>query len=262
MGWFDKKKERRQSYVNPKIYTKTSREVTVSFNPIYVWIVLVVVGIIVLIWWLFFSDFFKIKEIVIEGDINESIKTEIDKFYGQNIFLFTVGAKDRELAEKQTSVERLNIIKGIPDMLKIEILTRNPRIKWKSQDKIYFIDNEGIIFNLEEEKEKYEDLPTVKDNRDLEVLLGTKVVTSDFVEFVEAIVGQINEKIDKEIEKVKINDTTLHLEVQFKDSYRVFFDTLGDMSRQIYLLEKIIEKHDSEIKDYIDLRVEKKGYYK
>ena len=262
MGWFNKKRGRRESYVSPKIYTRTKKDVTVSFNPMYIWILLVIILIGALVWWVFLSDFFKIKEIDIDGTINESIKVEIDKFYGQNIFLFTVGAKDKELAKKQTSVEKLNIIKGIPDMLKIEILVRSPKIRWKSQDKIYFIDDEGIIFNLVENIEEYDNLPIVKDARDLDVQLGSKVVTDDFVLFIQEITENIKKNIDKEIDEIKINDTTLNLEVQFKNSYRVYFDTIGDLSQQINLLKKIIEKHDGEIKEYVDMRVDKKGYYK
>lgn len=262
MGWFDKKRVRRRTYVNPKIYTKTSKEVSVSFNPMYIWVFLAVLIVGFIVWWLFFSDFFKIKEIDIDGDINESIKTEIDKFYGQNILLFTVGAKDRELAEKQTSVEKLNIIKGIPDMLKVEILVRSPEIRWKSQDKVYYIDNEGIIFNLEEGTQEFDKLPLVKDTRDLDVSLGSKIVTTDFVEFILNINNLLRENIDKDVEEIRINDTTLHLEVQFKDSYKVYFDTLGSLNKQIDLLKKTIEKHDGDIKEYVDLRVDGKAYYK
>lgn len=263
MGWFDKKRGRRASYVSPKIYTRTSRDVNISFNPIYIWIVLVLILIGLLVWWLFFSDFFKIKEIAIDGAINESIKTEIDQFYGQNIFLFTVGAKDKELAEKQTSIEKLNIIKGIPDMLKIEILVRKPVIRWKSQDKIYYIDDEGIVFNLENETEEYNDLPLVNDAQNLDAILGNKMVTDDFVQFVLDLKSQMSEKIkDKEIEEIRINETTLNLEIQLKDSYKVYFDTIGDLSKQIEILGKIIEKHDKDIHEYVDLRVENKGYYK
>ncbi len=261
MGWFDKKRGRRQSFVSPKIYTRTSKEVSVSFKPVYIWVFLLVVLIGFLIWWIFFSDFFKIKEIDIDGTLNGSIKTEIDKFYGQNIFLFTVGAKDKELAKKQTSIEKLNIIKGIPDMLKIEILVRSPEMRWKTQDKIYYIDKDGVIFNLEESTEQFDNLPTVKDTRDLDVQLGSKIVTNDFVEFVSEIINQLDTKTDKEIEEIRINDTTLHLEVKFKDSYKVYFDTIGNLTRQVDLLKKTIEKHDGDIKEYVDLRVDKKAYY-
>lgn len=228
----------------------------------YLWILLVVIGLGLMIWWIFYSQFFKIKNIVIEGTINESIKSEINKFYGQNIFLITFGQKDKELVRRQTSIEKLNIIKGIPDTLKIEVVARSPQIRWKSKDKIYFIDDKGVIFNLEENVENYKDLILVVDSRNLEVKQGTKIVTSDFVEFVKDISKEINDKIHKEIEEIKINDTTLHLEVKFKDSYRVFFDTFVDLKKQIRLLELVKEKHDTEIKEYVDLRVENKAYYK
>jgi len=256
------KRRRQFDFRNPKIYRTTKKETNVSFNPKYIWLFLILILIGLAVWWFFYSQTFLIKNIEITGTVNDSIKAEIDKFYNKNIFLFVIGQSDMELAKKQTSIERLNIIKGIPDTLKIEVLVRKPDIRWKTKDKIYFIDENGIIFNLETQNEDDNKLPCVVDGRNLEIKLGSKAVTSDFVDFIKKLAEKLPEESKKEIAEMRIEETTLHLTVKFKDSYQIFFDTLGSFDDQLYLLKKTIEKHNGEIKEYIDLRVDGKAYYK
>ena len=257
-----KRRKRKFDFSNPKIYRTTAREVNKTFNPIYLWIILSVILIGAVVYWLFYSDFFKIKNIEIEGEVNNTIKNKINEFYGKNIFLFTIGQQDKQLAKEQTSIEKLNIIKGIPDTLKIDVLVRKPVIRWKTQDKILFIDQNGIIFNLDSSREEDNQLPIVFDSRNLPVTLGSKIVPNDFIGFVEKTATQVPQKVGKEIEEMKIDETTLHLEIKFKDSFRVYLDTMNSWDDQIKLLQKAIEKHDKEIKEYVDLRVANKAYYK
>lgn len=257
-----KRRKRKFDFSNPKIYRTTTREVSKPFNPIYLWVLLIVIAIGAFGYWIFYSNFFKIKNIEIEGEVNDTIKNKINGFYGKNIFLFTIGQLDKQLAREQTSIEKLNIIKGIPDTLKIDVLVRKPEIRWKTQDKTYFIDKTGIIFSLDKPKEEDNKLPLVIDSRNLPIKLGEKIVTSDFIEFVEKIATEVPQKIGKDIEEIKIDETTLHLEIKFKDAFRVYFDTTNSWNDQMKLLQKAVEKHDKEIKEYIDLRVEEKAYYK
>lgn len=261
MSYFDRRKKQ-FDFRNPKIIETTSKDKTVTFKTAYIWFIFIIVLLGLAAWWVFYSQFFKIKNIEISGTVNDSIKKEIDSFKGKNIFLFVVGQKDKELASRQTSIEKINIVKGIPDTLKIEVLVRKPVIRWKSKDVVYFIDEKGIAFSLEAPTESDNKLPQVTDSRNLDVKVGGRIVTKEFVDFVNNLAVKLPEKIKKETEEYKVDETTLHLEVKFKDSYKVFFDTTTDLDNQIYLLSKIIEKHDAEITDYIDLRVENRGYYK
>jgi cell division septal protein FtsQ len=260
VSYFNRKKQ--FNFRNPKILETTRKEKTVTFKSAYIWFIFIVALFGLIAWWIFYSQFFKIKNIEISGTVNDSIKKEIDSFKGKNIFLFVVGQKDKELASRQSSIEKINIVKGIPDTLKVEVLVRKPIIRWKSKDAIYFIDEKGIAFNLESPTDGDNKLPLVSDSRNLDVKVGGRIVTKEFVDFVNDLAVKIPEKIKKEVAEYIVDETTLHLEVKFRDSYKVFFDTTANLDDQIYLLAKIIEKHDSEITDYVDLRVEGRAYYK
>jgi len=259
--WFNKKK--RQSYRQPKIYSVTDKEPNVlRINTNYLWFLILLLIIAILIWFIFYSEYFKIKNIIIEGEVNESVKNEINNFYGKNIFLFTVTEQDEKLKESQTSIDQLNIVKGIPDTLKVEVFVRKPEIKWKTGDKEYFIDENGVLFNLEVSNDEFDKIPLVYDGRNLEVTPGNKMVTNDFVEYVIQIFSKLPEYLKKEIEEIKINETTLFLEIKVKDSYKIYFDTLGNIDDQLKILSNIVENHNDDIKEYVDLRVTNRGYYK
>lgn len=261
MSLFDKKPQR-ISFRQPKIYARTSQDKITQINKGLVWLIIIITGLAALGWWLFYSNFFRIKNIEISGTLNEEVKQEIEKFRGKNILLFSITQLDKKLFTSQSSIEELNIIKGIPNTIKVEVLVRRPQIRWKTQDKIYFIDEQGIAFNLEGPNEELDKLVLVEDSRNLKIELGKKVLARDFVEFVKELPTKISESTQKEIENIKINETTLHLEIQLRNSFRILFDTTGNLDEQIYLLKKIKEAHESDIKEYVDLRVEGKAYYK
>lgn len=260
-SYFQKRK-RQFDFRNPKILSTTASNKTVTFKTAYIWLIVLILAIGLLIWWLFYGDFFKIKNIEIAGTLNDTIKKEIDGFKGKNIFLFTIGQKDKELAKAQSSVEKLDIIKGIPDTLKVDVLVRKPAIRWKSKNVDYFIDNDGTVFSLDNPTDDDKSKPLVIDNKNISVILGSKMVTNSFIDFVEKVSSEFSTKVGKDIAEIKVNDTTLDLEIKLKDSYTIYLSTLNDLDDQLYLLSKVIGSHDSEIKEYVDLRVTNRAYYK
>lgn len=260
MGLFNRRQ--RTSFRQPKIYSRTSTEKVVQINKGLVWTIIIILLLGLLGWWLFYSDYFKIKNVEINGTLNDEVKPKIEAFKGKNILLFSINQLDKKLFENESSIEELNVIKGIPDTIKVEVLVRRPQICWKTQDKIYFVDNNGIVFNLDELTTDLQKLPQIEDDRNLDVITGEKLLASDFVLFVKDLPGKIYNATGKEIENMKVYETTIHLEIQLRDSYRILVDTTGNLDDELYLLKKIKEAHESEIKEYVDLRVEGKAYYK
>lgn len=256
-------KKQRVSFRQPKIYSPTTTEKNpVRISKGIIWMIVLIAGILALGWWLFASSFFKIKNIDIQGTLNTEVQKELDSFRGKNIFLFSLGQLDKKLAKNQSSIENLNIIKGIPDTLKVEVLVRRPQIQWRTQDITYFIDDVGVIFNLDNPNEELNKLPIVTDGKNLAIATGQKIVTSDFVKLMNTLPGKINDVTGKNIESMTISETTNNLDIKLKDGYLIKFDTVGNIDDELFLLKKIKEAHESGIKEYVDLRVEGKAYYK
>lgn len=260
MGWI--KDGKKISFKQPKIYRVTRKEnKKLQFNFKILWGFLVLVLIAIIMWWLFYSDFFNIKFIEINGELNESVFSDIEKFYGENILLFSIGQEDKQLSEKQTSIKSLNVVKGIPDTLIIDVNVRDPKIVWHTQGKEYYIDENGIIFNLSEAPNT-DSLVHIYDSKNLDVYLGSKIVTDEFIDFVEKINNNLPNRVDKEIEKIEIAETTMYVKVTLRDSYYIYFSTENDVDDQLEIIDRLDKKNGEGIGEYVDLRVNSKAYYK
>lgn len=249
-------------FKQPKIYASTPK-IKETFNKkiiFYIVFVLVIIGLIV--WFFVFSPYFKIKKIVINGQLNSDVKTEIDKFYNQNILFFGVKKIESELAARQSSIKSLDIYKGIPDILKVKVNVRNPIITWKTQDKTYYIDESGIIFELNQNTDDLGNLPIIVDTKNAQVDLGKQTLSKEFINFILDTNKYFNTNTGASIKEFRINETTFQVEVVTDQGWRVYFDTTRSISNQLGALKKILAQYKDQIHEYVDLRVEGKAYYK
>lgn len=264
MSWFNKK--RTNYYRNPKIYTTTSSNdegLYLSKKNIKYIGILLLVGIF--LWWVLGSDYFKVKEIIIKGSLNSEVKAEIESFKGKNILTFVLGNTEKQLAQKQSSIKEINILRGIPDTLKIDVTVRKPIFSWKSQDKIYLVDENGIAF-LEGEgvpiSEEGTKLSLVVDTNNMSVEPGKRIVIPEFVDFVGDLVKYAPEKSSLNIGEMRVSETTFNLEADTDLGFRIRLDTTRNVITQLEVLKKIVDQYRDQIEEYVDLRVEGRVYYK
>lgn len=269
MDWFKNKKRRNSigSFRNPKIYTTTTRTSDQGFyiSPTMVMVFFIIAAIGVLVWFLFASSYFKVKNIIVEGSVNPDVQQEIENLKGQNILILTLGNTDQRLAEKQSSIKEIKIYRGIPDTLKIKVTVRQPVLVWKSQEKVYLISDEGVAFEQGEGtvvNEEGQQIPTINDSRNLEVVPGNQLVIDDFVGFVSDLISSFQPKIEANITELKIGETTFQIEAQTDKGYYVLFDTTRKAESQLIALKKILDNYSNDIHEYVDLRVEGRAYYK
>jgi cell division septal protein FtsQ len=253
-------------YRNPKIYSftpKREKQINISGTLIKVIVFLVLIGIV--IWLLFFSPFLKIKNIEIDGTLNPEVKAEIDQFYGKNIFLFRPAKVQEELSQKQTSVKNIEIYRGLPDTLKVKVYVREPVLGWKSGDKNYFIDNNGVIFELHDSEMSVlgdKKISIIEDTKNIPVVPGNVEVSTDFVKFVTDFSEKLKNDFNIQIKSIKISETTLQIEVETDQGFRIILATDGNLDNQLRALKKVIDEKKSDIHEYADLRIEGRVYYK
>lgn len=256
---------RRESFRHPKIYTTTPENKEFHISARSVWLIIGVIFTIALLWFLFYSDYFKVKTITIEGSLNPDVTDEIEDLKGKNIFNLVLGNTEKDLAEKQSSIESIQIRRGIPDTLKVKVFVRNPVISWQTKGKTYFVDKNGIVFEQTSSEMTDEDLqkiPKVIDTRDLEVTSGTETLSPDFINFTKIIADKFNEKTAANITEMKIGETTFQLEVHADQGWYVLFDTTRKPETQLDVLAKMLNEHREDIHEYVDLRVEGRAYLK
>jgi len=110
------------------------------------------------VYFLFFSQFFLIKEIKINGNrsinsenIKNGVTTEMSNaifgFIPGNNFLFNENEKIKTvLTEEFSEIESVEVKKVFPNILEIKITEKKPIIIWCRFDDCYCIDSNGTVF--------------------------------------------------------------------------------------------------------------------
>lgn len=121
-------------------------------------IVVVAGAVFFVVYFLFFSQFFLIKEIKVSG--NKSISSEnienvarmevSDAMFGfipGNNFLFNKNEMVKSaLTEEFSEIKSIEVKRIFPNALEIKMIEKEPTIIWCRFDDCYYIDNGGVVF--------------------------------------------------------------------------------------------------------------------
>lgn len=257
----------RNNFQRGGMYYSTPQHKKEWHLPTWFWKVIFVLIVLGLgYWFLFYSSYFQVKNIEIEGNLNESVKSEIEALKGQNIIKLTLKNTEMELANKQSSIKTLQILRGIPDTLRVKVDVRNPDISWKTNEKSYYVDEHGIAFTMLNEsdisEENKNNLISITDTKNIPVVEGKQIVTEQFIKFILEVKDKFEKITGAKITEMKIDNTTFQVLVMTDKNFYVIFDTTREAEPQINGLRKILEEHINDVKEYVDMRVEGKAYYK
>lgn len=145
---------------------------------------------------------------------------------------------------------------------KIYLNFRKPVASWLVDGKEFFVDSEGVSFNINNfEKPSL----NIIDDSGAIVSNGKNVASSSFFSFIGKLVSAAN-KQGLEVSKIRIPPLSLRqVEVSVKGvSYFARMSTADSVEGQIINFKKAIEYFGTHkiSPNYIDLRIEGKGYYK
>jgi len=256
---------RNDYYRQPKIYATTNQEKQHLDNRKIIFGIISALLLLILIWFIFFSSFFKIKKIIVSGSLNNEVSSEINQFIGRNLLTFRVGKIEQELAKKQTSISSLQIFKGLPDTLKVKVNVREPKLLWVTNGKNYYVDENGIVFELSEPKfteDENKQIFKIVDTKNAPVITGSQIVGSEFVRFITELNNNFNKIVGVNISEIRISETTFQVEIATDQNWRVYLDTTRNLNNQLVSLRKVIDQYKDQIHEYVDLRVEGRAYYK
>jgi hypothetical protein len=215
---------------------------------------------------LFFSDYFRVKQIEINGSTEEIQNDVRNMLTWETDYMITFNEKSfvDSITRKWDDLAGAEVTKTWPDKLTIILIPEVAKMVWKSDGRLYLINASGMVLgNIEEPErlEKYNDLPVVTDASNIPVEEGNKVVSRDFVGFVEMVRNGIDMSIKREIESYEVGETTFNLKVKFKDGFWGYFDTLRNPELQVEKLAIFLNRQQL-VDEYIDLRVPGKVFYK
>jgi cell division septal protein FtsQ len=250
----NKKSELRQ----PKIY-KSGPEKESAVWPLFIKIAVgVLLLIIILFYCIFLSPWFKINNIEIVGSPPDQVKNEINTLYGKNIFSFSSEKTKNKLLENRNYSD-IKIYRGIPDTLKIIFEDRKAEIVWETGLKKYLVDEKAILYKEDDITD--DQLPHVVDTSNLNVEISSQISSVDFISFIKLAKSNLNQS-GFNILNFEVAETTFQVSAVTDNKIKIIFNTLRPLSEQIDALNKIYDQNKSDIKDYIDLRVEGRVYYK
>lgn len=219
-----------------------------------------------LIYLLLFSGFFRVEKINVEGgseqhneDVYSLIQSDLNEkkyyFFSNNILLINGESVREEVLESFPGLEDIKISKKYPDILNVNISERERAAKTCFQDKCFFIDKNGVIFELFLGKDF--DLPLIEDNREKGRLsLGREVISPTLL----AKILLFNERLkDLNLQSKKIvivSSERVNLEME--EGWEIYLNPAGDTDWQFTKLEVVIKNYLSAEErgklDYIELR--------
>jgi hypothetical protein len=174
-----------------------------------------------------------------------------------------VTALQQEFPEVDSAVVTLPFI-GHKPIVRIAVST--PAFVLATHQGSYYVNDKGMpLVRVSDVQKQPADIAVVTDETGLPIKLGTQVLTTVTVQFISGLIEQLNAS------KTPYDGITLPLEaneVQLKLTgvpYVVRFNTLQDARIQVGTLLAVKQRLEGEgktPKEYIDVRVEERAYYK
>jgi cell division septal protein FtsQ len=238
-----------------------------------------------LAYFIFFSPYFSINKIEISGleKINyDEIRAIVDEqvashrffiFSQNNIFIFDEESAKNKLNEKY-ALNLLKINKSLPGVIKVFLEEKKPALVWKTAEKFYLIDWEGVVIREITETEVSEypgnqpgaKMAVVFDDSNASLAIKNKILTSEAVQTINELQNNLSRTTRLLISNFSManhNDSTI--KVRTSEGWDIYFSLTNDLNAQIVKLSAfLVEKNLEERKglQYVDLRFEDRVYYK
>lgn len=230
--------------------------------------VAVVVGFV--IWFFTAAPWLQVKHIAIEGQATEEVKAEINKLYGKNILWLSVTSPDRIIREKQPSIKQIQILRGIPDTLRVKLIEREPALIWQVGENWYTLDPTGFVFREQKLHKKEDgsldypgtDLPVVVDTATIPTKVGQIIVRPQFIAFVTELKNRLPKEYNVNFVRAEIGETSFNVTAVTDAGWSILFDTTRKLDPQLRTLARVLETKRAEVREYVDVRVRGWVYYK
>jgi len=257
----------RRSFHQPKIYSAREKKEGRKFfdlKKINFRLGTLIFVILLALYTLFFSGFFTIEEIIVDGNELVSRETIVDSAdFHKNIFFFDNGYYEKLIAEEVPEIKQAIIYKGIPNAIKIEVLEYEKSLLWKSADKYYLTSSQGYVYkDVTSHFADFKNLPVLEDYAAIQVADNQQVVSPSFVAFIANIDEQIEEVANIKPGRFSITETTADVFMQTDKGYYIKFDSMRSSKKQLENLKKVLVEKGDQIHEYLDLRIDGWAYYK
>ncbi|MCL5410879.1 MAG: FtsQ-type POTRA domain-containing protein [Patescibacteria group bacterium] len=253
-----------RKYRTPSIFSggKIKTEKEFHFPKIPIKMIFIIGIILFLIYYLFFSTKFTIKDVIVEGNKmvpSEKIADSVPKH--SNILLFGVSKTKKEILKNNPEIKNVEIFRGLPDAVKIVVLEHEGKLIWQSGDSSYLISTQGYVAKKIDPGEMY-DFPRVIDKKNIPVETGANLLSPSFVAFITNIYSQFFNVTNIKPKDFEINQTTFDINLNTEAGFYVKFSSLRSSAKQLDNLKQVLVAKRDQVHEYVDLRIDGWAYYK
>lgn len=257
---------------NPRVTQKKERRKNRFKKFIYALIVVAVVGVLYV---LFFSPFFKISNIEINGlekVHRENLDTIINEYQSSSRRFFLFSKTNFWFVDKQDLIARIGdhyafeellVKKKFPNKLIINLKEKESAINWMVGNMCYHLDLSGMAI---EYCEGGKGLITIRDQVAETVEIGQLVVEAEVLEYIVELDYQARNILKEQYSPLFYEKNKEALIVKMEAGPEIRFNSNIEVGEQVSRLDLLLK--EAAVKDsynslnYIDLRFGEKVYYK
>lgn len=240
----------------------------------FFWLSLLIFAIVgTIFYFLFFSEIFQVKKIVITGEKKVS-KQELESFIEKRLenkilfyktkSIFVVGLNEikKGILNSFSQIAEVEIKRELPNALNVIVTERLGLAIWCCEDNCFFLDNEGVLF--EEVRLRTELIKIIDEQNTNSFAFGKRVIEKEKLSQILKIESELKNELKIPLEEIRIVSEN-RLNVKTKEGWEIYFSLKEDLGWQLARLKLVLEKkvpfEIGEELQYIDLRFEK-VYYK
>ena len=241
-----------------------------------------VVIILYLVYFLFYSNHFKIDNFILSGNsevsqdelqelIYESIEKNSQFVFPQNNYFFLSKSRLQDDFQEKYALDELVITKYQPNTLFIEINERRGNFFWLSNGRYFLFNAEGEIYReIQVQDIVNSSLPVLEDESSSDIEIGQKVINLDIIDLIiELFYNFESYQVPLvEIESFKIpGPKANYLKVITKQGFEIHLNSILSLNNQLHKLKRSIEDRKIDVDrlnqiEYINLRIENQVIYK
>ncbi len=215
------------------------------------------------LYFLFFSTFFKIKDISISGneeiasqDVEQTIKNEMFAESGNNILLFSPAKMKNVLLAAFPKISGLSLKRVLPAALQVEIKERKPVAVFCKSSDCFFVDRDGVAFEVPYATTT---IPQIIDQRDESpIALSQTVLDKDHLF---SITSEIFPGLKDDV-AIAVKEFILYPEdklvAETLGGWEIYFSLGNDISWQLTKLKAVLDEKIPQNKrkdlEYIDVQ--------
>lgn len=227
-------------------------------------VVLVIGGLLYLI---FGTKIFILDQLQVEGQHlvkqEEIVNTLFPNGFSKvNALTFMDGRAERKLTTKIPQIQSVTFNKNIfSKALTVRVIEHETSIIWVTGGERYLVNRNGVAYERAPENSP---LLPVEDLKNIPISLNQQVVAPVFIDFVSSFVANLPRRTNISVRRIVIPETTFEVEMETEEGWKIILDTTGSYEEQLNNLVRVLRElnPESPIREYVDLRIGKKVFYK